>query len=275
MTHSRLYARTLLAALLLAVPAFAQNVDSVFRDFHRTGDFILMVDGKAAPNAEIYKSDVAPAYLILTSALPSPVLLTPRAMAVETVSIMKVAKQKDGTVDLLADAQTVPQGQIRLEGEKVLFNSEGHRLSLNPRPPLLGARKSTDLRTHSPEYVAKARGYTPNGQAVAALRKETRPVRVRVFFGSWCPHCKEHLPYLMRVEEELKKSGSKMQFDYYGLPPGFGNEPEAKKFKVSGVPLGIVYVNGREVGRISGGAWSAPDVALRNILNGGATAKGR
>lgn len=275
MTHSRFSVRILFAALLLAVPVLAQNVDSVFRDFVRTGDFNLVVDGKPVPNAEIYKSDVAPAYLILTSALPSPVLLTPRAMAVETVSIMKVARQKDGSVDLLADAPTTSQGQLRLEGDKVVFTSEGRRVSLNPKPPLLGARKSNDLRTHSPDYVAKANGYKPNVQAVAALKKETRPVRVRVFFGSWCPHCKEHLPYLMRVEEELRKAGSKMQFDYYGLPPGFGSEPEAKKNKVTGVPLGIVYVNGREVGRIAGGAWAAPDVALRNILNGGGAAKGR
>ncbi len=275
MTHSRFSLWMLLAALVLAVPAQAQQVDSVFRDFLRTGDFTLVVDGKPAPRAEIYKSDVAPAYLILTSALPSPVLLTPRAMAVETVSIMKVAKQKDGSVDLLADAPTTSQGQLRLEGDKVVFNSEGHKVSLNPKPPLLGARKAGDLRTHSPDYIAKANGYKPNVQAVAALKKETRPVRVRVFFGSWCPHCKEHLPYLMRVEDELKKAGSKMQFDYYGLPPGFGNEPEAKKFKVSGVPLGIVYLNGKEVGRIAGGAWEAPDVAIRNILNGGGAAKGR
>jgi hypothetical protein len=32
------------------------------------------------------------------------------------------------------------------------------------------------------------------------------------------------------------------------------------------VPTGIVYVGGKEVGRIEGGEWSKPEQALREIV---------
>jgi thiol-disulfide isomerase/thioredoxin len=99
-----------------------------------------------------------------------------------------------------------------------------------------------------------------------------KPVRVRVFFGSWCPHCKEQLPSLLRVEDELRGSSSKIQFEYYGLPQGFGKEPEAKKYNVGSVPTGIVFVDGMEVGRITGGDWSSPEKRLNALLNGKAAA---
>jgi hypothetical protein len=37
---------------------------------------------------------------------------------------------------------------------------------------------------------------------------------------------------------------------------------------VDGVPLAIVFVNGREAGRISGGAWESPESSLSSILAG-------
>jgi thiol-disulfide isomerase/thioredoxin len=263
-------------ALLFAValPALAQApqpaVDGVLKDFGRTGEYLLMVNGKPAPAYEIYKNEALPAYLILSPALPSAVLLTPRTMAVETVPVAKIVRQKEGTVGLAADAALKPQGQFKLEGDKVVFTSDGRKGSLGPNPPLLGLQKAPALNNHSPEYVVSARGYKPNPQMLAALKKRAKPVKVKVFFGSWCPHCREHLPYLMRVEQELK--GAPIQFEYYGLPQRFTNDPEAKKYRVDGVPTGIVFVDGKEVGRISRADWESPETRLNSILNGKAGA---
>lgn len=262
-----------LLALALAVPALAQPaqpaVDSVFKDFSRTGEYLLMVNGKPVPSYEIYKNDTLPAYLIVSPAFPAAVLLTPRTMAVETVPAAKIVRQ-DGKAALAADADTTPQGQFKLEGDKVVFTAAGRKGSLGPNPPLLGLQKAPALRNHSPEYVVTARNYKPNAPAVAALKKGAKPVKVKVFFGSWCPHCKQHLPYLMRVEDELK--GSRIQFEYYGLPQRFSNEPEARKYGVDGVPLGIVFVDGKEVGRIRNNDWGSPETKLSAILNGKAAA---
>ncbi len=288
MTHNRAFLRAAallalaLPALLAAlpgVPARAQGTpsDSVLRGFAPTGDYTLLVNGQADQGAQIYRSDSIPAYLIIGSALPSPVLLTPRdGMKVQTVSLLKVAKKPDGTVDLLADAALTPQGKFQVTGERVTFTSQGKPASLVPRPPLVGLKKAAELKAHSPEYVRGASVYKPNPQMLAALRKQAQPVRVRVFFGSWCPHCKENLPHLLRVEDELK--GSKVQFEYFGLPkpPAAWQDPEVQRLNVKGVPTAVVYVNGKEIGRIvDSNDWTKPEASLNKVLSGGAGKAGR
>lgn len=278
MTHTRSLFRAALAAVLLAAAALhAQGVpsDGVLRGFQPSGDYKLVIDGKTV-SAEIFQNDKIPAILILSSSLPSPVLLTPRQGSVETVHIMKVSKKPDGSVDLLADAVLAPIGQFQMAGENILFDYEKKRVSLNPKAPLTGLHKGAELKAHSPEYVRTAQGYTPNGPAIESLKKETRPVTVRVMFGSWCPHCRQHVPLILRVEDELKNSKSGVKFEYYGLPkpPEAWQVPEVKKLNVRGVPTGIVYLNGREIGRIEGRGWENPEVLLNKIVSG-FTAKGK
>jgi thiol-disulfide isomerase/thioredoxin len=254
-----------------AAPAKAaapMAIDNVLKDFTRTGEYLLMVNGKPVPAAEIYRNDRLPAYLIVTAAFPNPVLLMAGSMDVQTVAAAKLIRQADGSMAVAADAATKPQGKFKLQGSNVAFASEGRNATLGSNPPLLGTHPSPDLKNHSPEYMVTARAYTPKPAVIAALKKEKKPVRVKVFFGSWCPHCKQHLPSMLRVEDELRGSGTSIQFEYYGLPKGFTNEPEAKKYNVDGVPLAIVFVNGRETGRISAGAWESPETSLANILAG-------
>jgi thiol-disulfide isomerase/thioredoxin len=265
-TRSSFLAILLLAAAA-AVPAHGQAVpsDAVLRGFLRIGDYVLVVNGKEDKGAEIYQNDKLPAYLILASSLPSPVLLTPRAGKVETVQLMKVVKQKDGSVDLLADAALAPQGKFQIEGEKVSFTSEGKQVSLNPNPPLLGLKKNADLKAHNPEYARTAQSYNPNPAAIAALKKEAQPVTVRVFFGSWCPHCRQHVPLILKVEDLL--GPSKIHFEYYGLPhDDFNKDAEARRLKIRSVPTGVVYVNGQETGRLQANDWTAPETSLSKLL---------
>jgi thiol-disulfide isomerase/thioredoxin len=262
------------AAVVGAWPAHAQAVpsDSVLRGFQKIGDYLLIVNGKEDKGAEIYQNDRIPAYLIFATALPSPVLLTPRAGTVETVNIMKVAKQKDGSVDLLADAALAPQGRFELDGEKVVFISEGKKASLEPKPPLLGLKRNADLKSYSPDYARSAQAYSPNQATIATLKKQKEPVTVRVFFGSWCPHCRQHVPMILKVEDQL--AGSKIHFEYYGLPRDF-KDPEAKRLNIKGVPTALIYVNGLQTGRLEGNDWNAPEVSLSKLLGGQAGKTGR
>jgi thiol-disulfide isomerase/thioredoxin len=260
----------LAGALLLAVaaPLSAQGGEAI-QGFHRIDDYTLVVGGKAAPGAEMYQADSVPAILILSSALPSPVLLRPRSQSVETINLMKVAKQKDGTVNLLAGATLAPQGAFRFGDGAVAFAVNGRAVALKEKPPLLGPQSSAALKSYSPgTYARGAQAYQPNMAMIAALKKAAAPVTVRVFFGSWCPHCQQSLPGLIRVEDELK--GSKVRFEYFGLPKkGMRDVAEVKRFKIEGVPTGIVYVNGKEAGRLEGGdAWVSPEVALHSIVAG-------
>ncbi|HEX4965935.1 MAG TPA: thioredoxin family protein [Thermoanaerobaculia bacterium] len=266
----------LAAFALLAVPfaARAQGVvpsDSVLRGFQPTGEYSLLVDGKPV-SAEIYQNDRLPAMLIISSSFPSPVLLTPRAGTAETVNLMKVAKQKDGSVDLLADAMLAPLGKFQTEGENVLFTYQAKRASLNPRPALLGLKTNADLKGYLPEYVRGAKGYTPNAAAIADLKKRSTPVTVRVYFGSWCPHCRQHVPMLLKVEDEVQNP--KIKFEYFGLPRDF-KDPEVTRVGIKAVPTGVVYVNGKEAGRITGDGWGSPEVLLNKIIAGPTPVKGK
>ncbi len=257
----------LLLAFVGVAGAAAQGMpsDAVLRDFEPIGDYVLWVDGKEVPAAKIFQTELAPAYLIMSSALPAPVLLMPREGTVSTVHIMKVAKQPDGSIDLLADAVLAPQGRFQAAGDEVAFTVEGKPAKLKTRPPLLGVKSAAALKAYSPTYTRGAQEYRPNGQTIASLKKTGRPVKVRVFFGSWCSFCKHYVPYLLKVEEALK--GSKVQFEYFGLPRDL-KAPEAQRLKVNSVPTGIVYVNGKEAGRISGDGWKAPEAALAKIISG-------
>jgi thiol-disulfide isomerase/thioredoxin len=258
-------------ALLLAFAgvsgAVAQGApsDAVLRDFQPIGDYVLWVEGKEVPAAKIYQTELAPAILVMSSALPAPVLLMPREGSVSTVHIMKVAKQSDGSIDLLADAVLAPQGRFQAVDDEVGFTVAGKAAKLKTRPPLLGLKNAAALKAYSPTYGRGAQEYRPNGQTIASLKKMGRPVKVQVFFGSWCSFCKHYVPYVLKVEEALK--GSKVQFEYFGLPRDL-KAPEAQRLKVKAVPTGIVYVNGKEAGRISGDGWKAPEAALAKIISG-------
>lgn len=258
-------AAVLLAAAAFTVPAAAQGADAVLRDFQLTGDWVVEIAGQPAAKAEVYLSQRVPAFLIVTPELSSPTLLVPREQTVNTVSFMKLAK-RGTTVDVLADAEVTPVGRVTLDGEEVRFRVDGKAVVMKPRPHLLGDQTVAGMLDHSPDYRRKASAYKPDTAALAALKSSPQPVRVRVYFGSWCPFCGQHVPSLLRVAEELR--GSRVSFEFYGLPQGqaFASDAMAKRDDVHSVPTGIVYVGGKEVGRIEGGEWSKPEQTLRQIV---------
>jgi thiol-disulfide isomerase/thioredoxin len=269
MKHMRSTVLAALAVTLLALPLAtrAQAPNGSLQGFAPNGDYGLVVNGKPV-SAEIYQNG-APAFLIIApSALPSPVLLMAGAGTVQKVHVMKVAKQKDGTVNLLAGAVLGTVGSFQPAGEGVTFTYEGRKVALNPKPPVVGLRNGADLRAKIPEYGRGAQAYTPNAAAVASLKKAARPATVHIVFGSWCPHCRQHVPMMLKVEDMVRNPNVK--FEYFGLPrpPQAWQDPEVKRLGIKGVPTGVVYVNGKEVGRIEGEAWNAPEVQLSKILSG-------
>ncbi len=263
------------AASLLALPAHAQSAgtDAFLSDFRVSGEYVVEINGRPQPKAETYFSERARAFLIRSSELPSPVLVSPSAKEVQSLDLMKVAVRPDGVIDVLADAVLSPEGAFRLDGESILFSAGGKEVRLKPRPWLLGAHSGAELGEHNPEYPRRASEYTPDAALVARLKANNQPVRVLTFFGSWCPHCKKHVPMLMKVAEEL--AGSKWQFDFYGLPSPFTNEPEAVKYGIKGVPTAIVLVGGKEIGRLPNSGWLKPEAGLDSVLSGTAAAGSR
>jgi thiol-disulfide isomerase/thioredoxin len=278
MTARRRWITTAALALLVSavsVPLRAQAIDALFQGFEPWGEWLLKIDGAEVPKAQIYRSQRSQSILVRSAALPAPVLLDVPGRSVSTLDPAQIAVHGDGTIDLLADAKLTPAGSFSmLPGGGAAFEVAGKHAELAQNPFLLGPHDGFELLDHDAHYHFLADRYEPDSAAIDKLRKEKRDVRVLTFFGSWCPHCREHVPLLLKTEEELSKS--KIEFQYFGLPPAFWNtpEPEAKKYGVTGVPTSIVFVGGKEIGRIPNSGWAHPDVALAELLSAPQQASG-
>ncbi|MGB3563051.1 MAG: thioredoxin family protein [Thermoanaerobaculia bacterium] len=259
---------SLVLVALLVAPAWSQTAPGgTLTDFQPV-TYRFEVAGRPLADAEVYQSRSTGSMLILATELEAPVLIRLREGRVETVNMMKVDKKPDGSVTLLQNPTLAPLGSYRLTSDRagVGFDLNGQEAVLREKPHLLGNQKLESMQAYSLEYVRGAAAYTPSNPVVAKLREQPEDVKVLVFFGSWCSACKQMVPRIMKVDEQL--DGSKIQIDYYGLPQGsgFSADTKASALGISSVPTGVVFLGGKEIGRISGNGWKIPELAINNVL---------
>lgn len=249
----------------LVAPLGAQPAMSGFEPIDK---FVFSVGGVDDKEAEVFQSQAVGAYLVVSKLVESPILIEARSAEVSAVDLMKVDRQDDGGVALLADAGRDSMGKFTIAGEGITFGVGGKTAELRNKPWLLGEQDLAAMRAYSRDYRAGAESYQTSEPLLHQLEAESRPVEIRVFFGSWCPHCQQVLPRVLRVAQELQ--GSKVRLSFYGLPrgPGFATDPEVKRFGIDSVPTGVVFIDGREVGRISGESWKIPELAIKNAIQG-------
>ena len=156
------------------------------------------------------------------------------------------------------------EGGVQLQ-HRIVFDVEDLIVSVGPKPVLVGIHSPQELVEHDPGYGVKRDIYEPGAAVVGQLRNQTDDVRVRIYFGNWCPFCGEMVPRVLKIDEALQ--GSNIRFEYYGLPRSISDDPEARSMNISGVPTGVVYRGGKEIGRVSGNSWRTPEQALADILN--------
>lgn len=258
----------LVLASLLAAPAWSQaDPGGALADFQPV-TYRFEVGDRPIEDAEIYQSRSTGSMLILSAELEAPVLIRLREGRVETVNLMKVDKRPDGSVALLQNPTLSPLGSYRLTSDRtgVGFDLNGQQAVLMEKPHLLGDQSLEAMKSYSLEYVRAAEAYTPSNPVLDKLRTQEEQVQVVVFFGSWCSACKEMVPRIMKVDEQL--DGSKVEVDYYGLPQGraFAADTKASALGIKAVPTGVVFLNGREIGRINGNSWKIPELAINNLL---------
>jgi thiol-disulfide isomerase/thioredoxin len=255
----------------LGVPTAAQQIpaDPVLRDFEPIGDFVLELGGADQPNTKVFRSRRAgSAVLLIGPGLPGALLVSPRTKAVERYEASKVVVGPDGVAFVLADAVPASESTYTVAGRDIAFTVGGKPARLKERAPLLGLHPGPDLTRHDPGYAFRSKQYRPSDAVLRAVRSAAaEPVRVRVYFGSWCPHCADVVPKILKVAESL--AGTPVRFEYYGLPLGFGNEPEARRANISAVPTAVLYSGGKEIARIGGNEWSIPELALKKALDKG------
>ena len=247
------------SSVLQAQAAFAIS------DFEPVG-YLAKLDGKTLADGEVFQSRAAGAFLILGSDLPAPVMVKIRDGQVQTVDLMKVNRREDGTVELLPNATLASQGSFKVSADRsgVEFSVDGRSGELLEKPPLVGHQGIAELGAHSPEYVRSASMYTPSDPIVEKLKTQSDDIKVQVFFGSWCGACKQMVPRIMKLAEQLE--GSNITFDFYGLPRGFEGDKEAARYNIEAVPTGVIFRDGKEIGRVSGAGWKVPELAINNLI---------
>lgn len=250
--------------LALGAPALAQELDPMFRDFEPTGDYVLKLDGKAVA-AEIYQSEVARSILFVSAALPSAAMFNLQSRQLETVPKEGYIVAAEGDIDFKADAAVTPVGAFAIADAGLTVTWAGKALELAVRDSLTGLKKRAEMVAYSPSYGQKAKAYQPPPDFLAALKADKRAIRVRVYFNSKCQVCKQMVPKAMKLEELL---GAQWTWEYYGLPDRFSDDPITEKENVHSVPTAVVFVDGKEVGRIGTGSWKLPELTLKNLLSG-------
>lgn len=245
------------------VLAQSASSNSAIREFYPIGDYVLDIDGKAAPDAKFYFSERGPAIVLQTPEIDSLVLLRPGGNLVQTVPRSNLTQVSESRWDLSLDS-IADQGKLQILASWIVFPVDGKELTLREKPWLLSLVDIADLKKHSPEYVWRMKAYQPKMEVIEELKSLSTDAKVRVFFGSWCPHCKRHVPLMMKVASQL--SASKIHIEFYGLPRGWAQHPVAGPLQIRNVPTGVVWVDGKEVGRINGEQWGAPENALKEIL---------
>lgn len=232
--------------------------------FTPIGDYVIEIDGQDRPEAQILGARHARSLLVMGAGLPTPVLIDLATGSVSGVHLMKVAKRDGGSIDLLPNPVARPYGTYSIDGERILFEIEGRRVAVKPKPVLTGDRTPAELVAYDPTYATKRDIYSTSQPLVEQLRQQDETVRVRIYFGTWCPFCAEMVPRVLKLGEQLE--GSNVRFEYYGLPRHVSEDAEARAMNIRGVPTGIVYSGGKEIGRISGNSWRSPEQALVDIL---------
>lgn len=265
-SRSRRAALSILCAFcaLAGLSAGAQPApDPMFQGFEPIGDYSLVVDGETVPGAEIYQSDRARAILVMSSALDQPLLFNLRSRQVQRVGFMSLAKNPSGTIDVLAEADITPVTSFTVDQEGASATVAGTRVALRTRESLTGHHDADALAAHDPSYDRKADAYSPNESLLEDLRAQGKDIRVQVFFNSKCGVCKQMVPRIIKVDRVLEDTV--IEFDYYGVPDSY-QDPLIEEKGVDGVPTGIVYVDGVEAGRIVGGEWKIPELAIKNTI---------
>jgi thiol-disulfide isomerase/thioredoxin len=231
--------------------------------FRQIGQYELEIDGKPATETAFFHSLATGSILIRTPEVTGVLELQPRGRVVQTFAAEAFHSNTNGTLDKLPSAKALATTTFQLVDSLPQFEAGGHRLAVREKPPLLGPQTAQGILDHDPTYGMRAKLYQPQPDYVGMLSQVQEPVRVKVFFATWCSVCTELMPNVLRVEQEL--ADSNIRFEYYGIPRNY-DDPEVKRLQVTNLPTGIVYVGDQEVQRIVGYSWRFPDMSLRNLV---------
>lgn len=235
----------------------------LLKEFLPYHEHLVEVNGLDVKEGRIYRSVDPPAFLVLSPNFDNPAVLYPVSNTVKSIELSVLTEEKDVRVTVKSGYKTWGEGVFTVT-DGVNFEHEGHSVRLKPKPILLKAHTSDELRAYDPGYGQRADAYSVDSALLGRIKSSSKSAKVTVYFGSWCQFCQRYVPHLMKLEQEL--AGSNIEFSYFGLPNDFTQEPETDRMKIERVPTAIVTVAGREIGRLVGRECQQPELKLSRIL---------
>lgn len=230
--------------------AFSSEVPSASAGlvaFAPTSTYKVEVDGAEIRTAEMFLGD--PGLLLLGCSLRFPVLVCPTDQTIRYIPQENVIRDAEGNVSMKG-TPTDPISSYQTNGGQILFQAEGRKVKLSPKPALVGTQTLEKIIAHNPDYESRIKNYIPNEAAVTFLSQYTRKTDIQIFFGSWCSVCEAWVPRLVKSIQSAKNPALEMQFQ--ALPKKFIGDATAKAKGITGVPTIIVVQNGKEIGRLGG-----------------------
>lgn len=256
----------LVAALspLRAAGAAGAGTPGYVSDLMLSGGYLLEVDGRQDPAARFYEGE-PPLQVIVVSGAGAGFVLDRPTQSVRRLVKSLAVENPAGSITLLPGAAgDLLPGGYQADGPGVRFRDGAHGFHVTPKPPLLGEVTIEKILSHSPEYRSAMDQYIPSRAALDALRRCSASARIEVFYGSWCPFCRRHIPRLLKALEDAR--GTPLSVRLVALPRGFSQEKSAAERGIQRVPTLIVYDGPREVGRIQGQDWERPEEALARLV---------
>lgn len=254
----------ILMAMTIGVASLAVAQGKLLEGFIENDDYLLEIDGQVDSKAQIFLKRSLPAFLVLPSGSNSPWLLSIRSRVVQSINIMKMTQSAGGVMDLASDAILGTKGSLQQSGGSFSFSVDGTQYVLAERPVKLGLTAALGLEEYAANYRDGAKAYSPDAAALKTIRAAKGKVHVRVYHGSWCGFCKRYVPHMVRVANEIDESN--ITIDFYGLPKDITSDPVAKQARVNSVPTAVIFVDGKEIGRLAQDDWRAPEKALAKAL---------
>jgi len=252
-----------LLALALGTTGASAAEETQPVDLAPTSTFRVEVDGAEVRAAATYVAGET-GLLILGSGLRFPILVVTEDQTIRYVPDENVLRDEEGNVRMKG-SPTDPVCNYQVSAGQIIFQAEGHKVRLSPRPPLVGPQTLEAIIQHNPDYQTRIAGYKPETTAVEFLRGYPRKTEIQIYFGSWCSVCEAWVPRLVKA---LQSAGNaSLQTQFIALPKNFISDVKARSKGIDGVPTIILLQDGKEVGRLSGRPESGTiEAALVRVL---------
>ena len=209
------------------------------------------IDGTVSTGARLFTASGRPSLLIMAPEMTQALVIQIDGREVFKTRTAEITSGPVPTQVLLADSAIQgPADPFTRDGDAVVFFQQGRKVRIAPRPPIVGPVTTEELTRQLPIYRKGIEEYTPALSDTSYMKTYRKPVEVRVFFGSWCPHCRVVVPMFLKAIQEA--ANPQIQVALVGMPlPPFGEYPAAKENKIEGVPTFVVFSGDKEVGRFS------------------------